>query len=94
MLARMPARVFHEWFAYDWVEPESLGRVEELLARLSWMYANAHRGKERQVPFKLEDFQMERYGANRTVRQKSQTQIYGLVKAWAILSGAKAKEVH
>lgn len=89
MLAEMPAPLFNEWTAYEMVEPDPLPRIEVMLAQLLTLYANVHRDiKKRRAPYQVQDFILDKFGHQR-VKPQTPQQTYGLVKAWAVMSGAK-----
>jgi hypothetical protein len=55
MMARMSAREFDQWIAYDRVEPIGEWRADIRNAMLMTLLANVHRDPKRR-PFKLDQF--------------------------------------
>lgn len=85
----MPAPLFHEWMAYDQLEPIAPGpRLEEMLAEYMAMYGNVHRNpRTKPEIFRKADFMLDRFDAPRLPSQTPQ-QTWGMVKAWAMINGA------
>ena len=55
MMARIPARTFMEWMAYDRIEPFGPERADARAAVMPWLFSSAFRGKNKSAP-KLQDF--------------------------------------
>lgn len=84
----MSASLFHEWMAFDQLDPDPGPRIEFMLARMSAMYANTHLDRRhRSSLYKVNDFMLERFDAPQKTSQTPE-QTFGMVKAWAILCGA------
>lgn len=56
MLARVDSDELTEWMAFDRLEPVGTARIEQQLAVLSAMFANAHRDPKKTGAFSAEDF--------------------------------------
>jgi len=99
MLARMPARLFHEWMAFARLEPLAEGPyLQEMLMRLDWMQqqlavnnlilANVNRDRERRpYPYELSDFLPHAESSPAEPQD-----IYKMLRTWALLNRGRIAE--
>jgi hypothetical protein len=83
LMQRMPASLYAKWQAFDRIEPISLGwRGDHQAGVIASTMANLQRAHGR-APWKIKDFIPE-FGK----RQKTARDLYGEMRAWALLNGA------
>ena len=93
LLAALPASTFHEWMAFDDVEPLAVGPyLRDMLARLDWaqqqlavnnlILANVNRDRERRpYPYELSDFLPHAESSPAEPQD-----IWRMLKTWALMN--------